>query len=144
MTMVHPSDTEIQQYVLQEDTCGPDIVGHIATCKTCIARAENYGVLFSAIKEVPLQRIEFDVSGMVSRAFPEPKKSFSLSDPFIYVVSFAAFALIGILAWMYNKDLLRGVTTIEIFMLLVPTAGIVIWQCCDMYKKYQKQITALG
>jgi len=147
MTPIHLSDTEIQLYSLDKDNCGLNITEHIAQCESCATRAKNYTLLFSAVEDMPKPVIDFDITAMILAALPEHKKSPTLSDRLVYFVSFAGMSLLGILAWFLQKDLSRifdSVTSMIMYVLLIPIVGILMWECYDLYEKYKKQMNVLN
>jgi len=146
MSTSHISEMEIQQYVLDKTICGAGVVEHLSACDACRMKAENYLLLFSALREADRPVAEFDVAGTVLAALPEwpvlsrQKGSIALSDRFVYVIAFAAFGFLGVMVWLFRRDLfgaLDSLTTVAVLVLLIPVIGVLFWQCYDWYKKYK-------
>jgi len=146
MNISHASDIEIQQYALDKTTYEAGVVEHVSACEVCRMKAENYLLLFSALKEADRPVAEFDVAAAVLAALPvlpvQPvrKRSFSLSDRFVYMIAFAAFGFLGVLVWLLRRDFFGafdGLTAVAVLVLLIPVIGVLLWQCYDWYKKYK-------
>jgi|GEM_PF-211147 len=146
MSSHHVSEMEIQQYALDTATVGAGVVEHVSACAVCRVKAENYRLLYSALREAERPVAGFDVAGMVLAGLPElpvlpvRKRAFSLSDRFVYVIAFAAFGALGVLVWLLRRDVFGvfdGLTTVAVLVLLIPVIGVLLWQCYDWYKKYK-------
>lgn len=147
MTTIHPPDSEIQAYSLDRRACAPETAEHIAQCASCAARVMNYTMLFSAVRDAPKPVIDFDVAGTVLARLPGYKKASGLSDWLVYAVAFAAIAFLGMLAWVLQRDLpgmFDRAASMMMYVLLIPIAGILIWQGYDVYRRYQRQSGILG
>ena len=147
MTLIHLSDTEIQLYSLDKDNCGLSITEHISHCGSCAAKAKNYTLLFLAVEDAPKPVIDFDITSMVLTALPGYKKSPTLSDRFVYFISFAAISFLGILTWFLQKDLtviFDGVASMAMYVLLIPIVAILIWEFYDLYEKYKRKMSVLN
>ena len=142
MTTIHPSDSEIQTYSLDREASAPGTAAHIDQCASCAARAKNYTILFSAVRDAPKPVIDFDVAAMVLAKLPEYKKASTFADWLVYFASFAAIVFLGMLAWFLQRELwglFEGAASMVAYVLLIPIAGILLWQGYDLYKRYQRQ-----
>jgi len=147
MTGQHLSEIEIHQYVLDKSHCDKIILGHIASCDHCAAKAANYQLIFSGIKEAPSPVFDFDLSNLVLSRLPKHKQSFSLSMFFIYILSIIFLSVIGVLGYMYHDYLLRIFTSLLpiVMYLIVITAGtVLLLHGLESYRKYRRQMRTLN
>ena len=147
MTTEHPSEIELQQYVLDKPGCTTEIIEHIEVCENCQANVAMYRLLFFEIKQQPKPAFDFDVSGLVLSQIPTAKSRFLPDSFFTYVLAVIVFCTIGIPLYLFRKNILNMFTEISTFFMYTIVAAtiiIVLFKIMDMYKRYQKQMRALN
>jgi len=146
MKTEHLSEIEGQQYVLNKTNCERNIIEHIESCAECAAEAENYRLMFAAIKQQPKPVFDFDVSQLVLARLPQSKSSFSLNFLFYFLFA-VALGSIGLLAYVFRQYLLKiftGILPMVMYMIITITVAILIFQGIEIYRKYQKQMRSLN
>ncbi|MRG48585.1 hypothetical protein GFS24_25940 [Chitinophaga sp. SYP-B3965] len=139
--MIHLTDMEIQEYVLDKATCSPDIVAHMKTCDTCREVAGAYEVLFVGMKAQEAAVFDFDVSALVLRELHRKERK-----------PIPVFAmLISILCaggcYFFRNDiygLFTGIPPLLLYFIIVSTAAVALFLLADMYKGYQQKMTILN
>src|ERR1700748_1405163 len=140
MSGVHPSDMELQQYVLDKLVCPADVLAHIDACAGCQAAVAAYRLLFGGLEEQPRPAFNFDASALVmeaimSEAGRAPKAEgrqrsggmeHQLSagrGPVVERITMAVIiALVGgIPAWLFRKNafyVFTGVSAVFLYLML--------------------------
>jgi hypothetical protein len=151
MNGVHPSDMELQQYVLDRSACLPDTVAHLDWCAECQAGIAAYGVLFGGLKQQPGAAFDFDVEALVlervagtgaAAAAPKSRKE----RQFNFMLGAMIFAIGGIPAWLFRKNafyVFTGVSAFFLYLMLGAALMIVLLRILAMYKKYQRRMESL-
>ena len=153
MRTEHLSDEEIQQYAMdttadQPDTAAnqPDTAAHIQSCNLCRSRVAAYQSLFAAIQQQPRPSFDASLAALVIAQLPSPKPRFSWSDFFVYMLIIDGAGLIGIGCYLFRKDLAKlfaGFTYAFGYLIATAVATVLIFQCVDIYAKYEKKMRAL-
>ncbi len=146
MKGTHVSEMEIQRYVFDKDDCPIQIAAHIETCDSCSARAANYQMIFSEIKQYPKPVLDFDLEKMVLAKLPKPVPAFSFVIFLACALSILLIAGLGVFAYLHNEILVRlftGILPIAIYLIMITAATVIMLQSLDMYKKYQRKMHAL-
>jgi hypothetical protein len=150
----HPEDADIQQFVLEEQNCSPDIVAHMHLCSVCNAKAETYRLIFSEIKQETKPVFDFDLSALVLKQVAEESK-FSLNSLPGFGIIFSIIAAIAIPAYLYKTAirlfikkyllaLTSGISTMIVYLIIAAFLMLIIFQCIEMYKKHQRKIDDLN
>jgi hypothetical protein len=167
MRTEHLSDEEIQQYVMdtvagQADTVAgqpdiaagqpdiatgqPDISAHVQSCDECQSRVAAYRSLFASIRQQPRPSFDVNLAALVIAQLPSNKPRFTRSDFFAYMLIIDGAGLIGIGCYLFRKDLAKlfaGFTYAFGYLIATAVATILIFQCMDLYAKYEKKMRAL-
>ena len=147
MTDQHLSETEIQNYALSKSHSEEHIAAHLHTCDHCREQVKSYQLLFTGIRSQPAPDFDFDLSATVLAEIAQPQKKFAWDIFFVYLLSLAgiAFILAGLFKFrQYFIQMSSGPASMFLYLLLTPILAIVIFQCVDFYKKYQKKMNALN
>jgi hypothetical protein len=155
MTDNHLADADIQEFVLDKANCSLDVAAHIHQCAQCQAKAETYKLLFSEIKEQSKPVFDFDLSAAVLKQVVIEKPKFSLNSLPGYLVILSALAAIGISSYVYKLKIIHfyktyilgvvsGVSSLVIYLMVITFLIFVIFQCIEMFKKYQRKIDDLN
>jgi hypothetical protein len=151
----HLADADIQEFVLDKANCSLDVVAHIHQCAQCQAKAETYKLLFSEIKEQSKPAFDFDLSAAVLKQMTNEKSKFSLNSLPGYLVILSILAAIGIPSYVYKLKIIHfyktyilgvvsGVSSLVMYLMAITFLIFVIFQCIEMYKKYQRKIDDLN
>ena len=151
----HLTDVDVQQFVLNKADCNADIITHMHNCEYCKTKAETYQLLFSEIKQQPKSAFDFDLSELVMKQLPQAKPGFSLNSLPGYFIMLSFFAAIGIPSYLFKAKITyffktyvlgitSGISSIVIFLVVITFLIFLIFQCAEMYRKYQQKNNALN
>jgi len=148
MKIKHLSDTEIQQYVLDQSNCERPNIEHIASCDDCNAKADNYQLLFSGIQQQTKPAFSFNLSELVLAHLAAPKKVCSWEIFMVYLLAFSVITLMVISCYLlfkgYFSPLFTGFSTMVLYLAGIATLAILIFQSREIYKKYEQQMGTLN
>src|SRR5579864_5679711 len=102
MNNIHPSEKEIQQYVLDKMDSNPEIIAHINSCSACQAEVSTYQILFSEIKEQPSASFDFDVEELVLSKLPKTKTGLYTDDIIAGFLVIFTCSCIGIPVYIFR------------------------------------------
>jgi hypothetical protein len=146
MTNEHLSETEIQEYVLNKNTCSTSIIQHLQLCESCKIKAANYKLLFAEISQQPEPSFNFNLPDLVLQQLPQAKSN-NLSGSFIiYFPAFIAVAAITFAGYFFRKNIeniFAGISVFFMYIIIIATFIIMIFKSIEMYKKYQQKINML-
>jgi hypothetical protein len=144
----HPAAAAIQQYALDKTGCEPGVAAHIEACDECLAAVASYRVLFAEIKQQPAPAFDFDLAGLVMpQLVAESKPRLSWLALFPYGMAVVAAGAIGTVLYLFRKELLflfTGTMPIVMYLIVLTTTIILLFQGIGMYKKYQQQMNSLN
>jgi hypothetical protein len=168
MSGVHPSDMELQQYVLDKLVCPADVLAHVDGCAGCQAAVAAYRLLFGELEEQPRPAFNFDASALVMEAVMAeaaeagraPKAEgrqrsggmeHQLSGGRGSMVERITMAVIialvgGIPAWLFRKNafyVFTGVSAVFLYLMLGVALMILLLRGLAMYRKYQRRMESL-
>lgn len=147
MISKHPSDTDIQVYVLRESNRETYITEHLQACHRCKAKTEMYRQLFLAIKKQPNPEFNFDLSATVLPKITPSNPQFSLPIFFVYLFVAAGFACIGSIFYLFREYvaiLFSGFSAMSLSLILATTLTVLIFQSIDLVRKYQHKMDELN
>jgi hypothetical protein len=145
MNGVHPSDMELQQYVLDRSACLPDTLAHLDWCAECQAGIAAYGVLFGELTQQPGAAFDFDVEALVLERVTAAQTS-RKERRFNIMLGAMIFVIGGVPAWLFRKNafyVFTGVSAFFLYLMLGAALMIVLLRVMAMYKKYQRRMEAL-
>jgi hypothetical protein len=141
----HPSEAELQEFALGEIKKENSINAHIQFCNECKAAVANYRLLFSAIGSEQKPVFEFNLSALVLEKIKPANTEYS-KDRLIFYIGFAVIAVLGIGYYCYSEflsGLLIGFGSLFMYLLVATAIIILVFQCIDVYKRYQDKINSL-
>ncbi|MCC8424392.1 hypothetical protein [Mucilaginibacter sp. UR6-11] len=145
MNKLHLSEEEIQQYALgRADLSTKE---HIRSCAFCEARAADYRLIFSELDQLPKPAFDFNVASLVLAQLPQPETSLDRRERWIYLLVFAALASIGIPVYLFRIYFFKMFTDIlpeAMYLVILVTLFLLVFQGVEMFRKYQKQINTLN
>ena len=147
MNNIHPSEKEIQQYVLEKMDSNPEIIAHIDSCSACQAEVSTYQMLFSEIREQPSASFDFNVEELVLSKLPKTKTGLSTDDIIAGFLVIFTCSCIGIPVYIFRKIILNSFIDIPpffIYSIIIGTTGILIIKLLSLYKKFLKQMHFLN
>jgi len=143
----HVNDDEIQQYVLQKADCDIDIIKHIRSCETCKIKAEQYNLLFEAIKQQEKPAFDFNIADLVIEQLPKSRYKVSTGKLFSYFIIFISIFSLSIIFYFFRDSLLslfKGISPILVALIITTVTCLFVILFIDMYRKYQAQMKALN
>jgi len=143
----HVNDDEIQQYVLQKADCDIDIIKHIRSCETCKIKAEQYNLLFEAIKQQEKPAFDFNIADLVIEQLPKSRYKVSTDKLFSYFIIFISIFSLSIIFYFFRDSLLslfKGISPILVALIITTVTCLFVILFIDMYRKYQAQMKALN
>src|SRR5882672_1597076 len=102
----HPSEKEIQEYVLDRSSCSTMIIRHIESCAECQEELKSYSLLFTELKQEPAVSFDFNLTGLVMPLLPPPEPLMA-TERFIFgfLVIFACLC-IGVPIYIFWQNIL--------------------------------------
>ena len=164
MNGLHPSDMELQQYVLDKIVCPADVLAHVDGCADCQAAIAVYGLLFGALEQQPRAEFNFDAAALVmgaveaaeagrAEAGRAPKaegrqRSGGMGRQRSDGLAMAAIIAIvgGVPAWLFRKNafyVFTGVSAVFLYLMVGAALMFVVLRIVAMYRKYQRRMQAL-
>jgi hypothetical protein len=143
----HVNDDEIQQYVLQKADCDIDIIKHIRSCETCKIKAEQYNLLFEAIKQQEKPAFDFNIADLVIEQLPKSRYKVSTDKLFSYFIIFISIFSLSIIFYFFRDSLLslfKGISPILVALIITTVTCLFVILFIDMYRKYQARMKALN
>jgi hypothetical protein len=143
----HVDDDEIQQYVLQKADCDIDIIKHIQSCETCKIKAEQYNLLFEAIKQQEKPAFDFNIADLVIEQLPKSRYKVSTDKLFSYFIIFISIFSLSIIFYFFRDSLLslfKGISPILVALIITTVTCLFVILFIDMYRKYQARMKALN
>jgi hypothetical protein len=144
MNTMHPDETTIQLYASHPENCPVGILNHIAGCQHCLAQAALYKQVFTALQEAPAPAFEFNLSQLVLQQLPKSKPAWS---PAFIITGFLLAAIIAIAGWYFQQEILqlfKGIVPVAIYLSVIVTAAIALFQGIEMYRRYEKLISNIN
>ena len=162
MTTTHLSDDMIQQFALEAQGIDEPSETHIAGCKYCQLRAENYRVLFTRVAQQPPATFDFDISALVLNQLPPAgiNRMATLPQPtparvrasrgkstlaIVVACMFLTGAISAALYFMqdYFGDILSGLSIMITYLIIITVLLVLGFLVYDEYVKHNKQIDSL-
>jgi predicted lipid-binding transport protein (Tim44 family) len=160
MTTEHLSEEAIQWYAetTGQDPAAPgaatpepglhDIITHMQTCEACQARVAVYRELFTAIGQQPEASFDFDLAQAVlsqlSPAPAPPSAPWSHSLRWLIPLMGAAAGAPIYFFRGYILEIFAGISSMLIYLAVIVTVSVVIFQGIETYRKYQRKMDALN
>ena len=146
MKAKHLSDNELQQYVSDQAACKSSVIEHINSCESCRIKAETYQILFSGIQQQPKPAFDFNLADLVMAQLEQPKRSYSTNTLAVYLFWSIGTTAVLILCFLFH-DYLSGLfirySNLLLYLFLATTLVVFLFQCVEIYRKYQKQLRVL-
>lgn len=143
----HLTDTEVQEYVVQNDNCNTYITEHIQQCENCKLKAEQYKVLLEGINHIEKPVFDFSLVDLVIEKLPV-KESANYNENWFYFFITAIIAVpTFIIIHLFGNNvltLLSDITPIIIGLSITTVACVFIFLCIDLNRRFQKRMNALN
>ncbi|MCQ6960745.1 hypothetical protein [Mucilaginibacter aquariorum] len=143
MITAHLTDAEIQLYVAEPEVTSEQLKIHIHDCVNCQTRAANYRLLFNGIQDQAKPQFDFDLSNLVLKQLPEPKRAFPWTAILISVFSVSLIAFLTMFFWSYMEAVITGASMVLMVTAITAAVIILIFQAVEMVKTHQKQLHTL-
>jgi len=143
MKMIHLTDTELQQYLTEPKTLGPEKTAHVLSCDHCAAKIANYRLLFQGIATEQRPAFDFDLSVLILEQLPEPTRVF----PWFAVITGCISALIVAFSityfWSTLTALAKGMSGMILPMTAVVAPLVLIIQSFELFRSYRQRMRTL-
>lgn len=139
----HMTEEEIQQYAIDEAGSTPEVMGHLSSCGICKERVRTYQLLFSEMEKEPDLSFGFSIAELVLPQLEAPKSRFSWAAFLVYAFMGIGVVVVGI-AIFALRSLFSGFTAMGVYLLIVTSLSVLIYQAAGYYKKYREQINILN
>jgi hypothetical protein len=143
----HLSDSEIQEYLLQENKLVADISEHLQECEICRSTAEQYKHIIEAVWRQEKAIFDFGLDELVMKQLPQKSEALSLKKSIIYsllLVSFPVGALILFLLCTSLSVLLAGTLQIFVYLIITAVISLMLFQGFDSWYRFKKQMNILN
>lgn len=144
MTTSHLSDTEIQEYLVDQFSINPVLQKHIAECPICKAKVANYQAIFQQLNQLDKPSFNFDVSALVLE-----KLSSKQVKRYWLTYNAVGMSLIICLVTLlffgnYIASVFKDLSFLSVCILVIPALCVVLFQSMEMWKAYRKQLIVLN
>ncbi|SIN64300.1 hypothetical protein [Chitinophaga niabensis] len=140
--MIHLTDTEIQEYVLDRNACSTQIIAHMQSCDTCKEAAAAYEILFAGIRAQPDAVFDFELSELVLEKIQVPERT---RKP-VPVLTILLSILCAGGSYFFRNDiahLFSGIPPLLLYFIIISTGAVALFLLADMYKGYQQKMMQL-
>ncbi|HEX3768922.1 MAG TPA: hypothetical protein VHT72_11115 [Puia sp.] len=147
MNNIHPGENELQQYALNKSEVELEVIAHIESCPACQAEISIYNILFSEIKEQPVDTFDFDVRELVLSKLPATKAGLTTDDIIAGFLLLFTCSCIGIPVYVFRKIILNSIIDIPpffIYSIIVGTSAILIIKILTLYRMFLKKMHLLN
>ena len=150
--MMHLTDNEIQEYVLEPGTCSEQIIAHMRHCDICAAVAEGYTVMFAGMKEQPAEGFDFDLKELVlSRleekiALPQLKMKPQSGENNWGSITAGILSACALLYFFRHHiaKLFNGIPVLMLSFIMVTAGTIVCFLLADLYRNHQRKMKSIA
>jgi hypothetical protein len=139
---IHPSEEEIQNFVLTNSDLPLGTAAHLITCKSCQSVATNYRTLFFEISNQPRPTLDFSLSDLVLPKLLAPKQGTISAHVLLGSLVFFVLSAVGLGVYVfkdYFEKTFSALLPMTIYLMAVPIGIVLILQVFDMFRKYKKQ-----
>lgn len=140
MSATHLTETELQQFVVEPELIGKQLMAHVQVCTVCQTKSANYALLINGIQEAAKPAFNFDVSALVLNRLPTPKKSFKWATIIISFFSVTLIAIVGVLFGSAMVTLISGVPGIILTVMTGIALVFVIFQAIEIVREYKRRM----
>ena len=143
----HPKEKEIQEYVLDRESCPPHIIGHIESCIACQEEVKNYQMLFGELKQQPASSFDFDLTDLVLSKLPRPEPLMTTERfifGFLIVFVCLCLAIPLYIFWPNILYMFSGIPVYFIYAIVGSGVAILVFRIISLFKKYQNQMRILN
>jgi hypothetical protein len=146
MKQEHLSENELQQFALVQQETDHELAAHVHACAKCAAAISNYRAMFSALSAVEKPVFDFDIEKQVLAQLAvstTAKSRYSWPALLMYTIAVIIVAIPFFVMSSYFKNLFTGIPDMILYMIIVTTLTIVIFQCGEMLAAYRKKMNVL-
>lgn len=146
MNQVHLNEEQFQDYAIT-GIADPGVMQHVAGCARCQMQIKAYQTLYSYIREAETPTLDFKTDDLIPERLPAINKEDSEEAWYLYGFLFGTVALLvaGLIGfWGTIRWVFMDITPFAIIIGLLLLSGLLIAQSLEMYRNYQKKLTALN
>lgn len=142
--MIHLSESEVQQYAVDNKNVKPAVSQHMQICKLCRSKATSYETLFRSLAEIPRPVFDFDVSELVAEHITPPKPLFPWMTTIAVIMTTVLISVALISFKSYLPKLFTDLSLNLFYLILLPTVAALIIQGFSLFKEHKKQMNTLN
>lgn len=148
MNNKHLTEQLIQDYLWDRNTLSAEDLQHIATCNHCLARANDYQLLFRAVEKTPKPSFDFDLAAAVLPQVGKQPATGRQTFAWRWTATAAIFVvlLLAIPVYIFRDDIFEIVTNASImitWLIIMMVALIALFLGIDEYRKYDQRLNSL-
>jgi anti-sigma factor RsiW len=145
MISEHLSESQLQQYVLDEAGCNAAVLQHVALCKRCKKEVMDFRLMLAEIKKLPKPISDYDLPALVLERLPDSTVK-SRKDAWVYILVFVALVLLVLpvyLFWDHFAKIAIGVLPLAIWVTAAISISIIIAGGIGQYRNYKRKIATI-
>lgn len=146
MKQEHLSDDELQQLALEQEVPGQQWEAHIQQCAKCATAIADYRAMFAALSAMEKPVLNLDMERQILSKLPVVTTAKRPASHLPMWLGIAAITMAGITVWVmgnYFKELLKGVDSMMLCLLVATAITITVLQCREMLATYRKKMELL-
>jgi anti-sigma factor RsiW len=146
MKQEHLSENELQQFALEQQEANSELAAHVHECAKCSTAIANYQAMFAALSSMEKPVFDFDPEKQVLAQLPVSTTAKSGFPWSLLLLSTIAVTIIAITLFVMRssfKNLFKGIPEMMLYIMVVTTLTIIIFQCREMLASYQKKMNLL-
>ena len=143
----HLSDSEIQEYLLQENKLVTDISEHLQECEICRRTADQYKHIIEAVKRQEKAIFNFGLNELVMKRLPQKNPRLSLKKSLIYSLLLVSFPVGGLILFLIStnlSELMAGTSKIFVYLIITAIISLMLFQGFDSWHRFKKQMNILN
>jgi hypothetical protein len=143
----HPSDSEIQEYLLHEYNPVTDISEHMQQCEVCRRTANQYIHLLEALKGQEKARFDFGLAELVMKQLPQNSRVLSFKKSLLYSLLLISLPVGGLILFLFStslSELMAGASRIIVYLTLTAVISLMLLQGFDSYRRFRQQMNILN
>jgi anti-sigma factor RsiW len=147
MKQEHLSENELQQVALEQQETDYEGAAHVQECATCATAIANYRTMFAALSTMEKPVFNFDIKKQVLAQLPVSttgKSRFPWSLLLLSAIVAAILAITLFVMSSFFKNLFKGIPEMILYIMVVTTVTIIIFQCREMLLSYREKMRRLN
>jgi len=146
MNKLHPSDEEIQGYILNQTDQEGLIEEHLTACRHCRSKAEHYRQIFAGIENQPVAMFDFDVSARVLSKITTARAKRSSPVFIVLLATLSGAVVISMTLYKFGgfTNIINEISAMTLYLILIVTVALLVFQSMDLSRRYQSKMDELN